>query len=112
MFKWEQALENGSYYEQLVPRGFVKEEDAEPYLGPLDFYTDAFLELGTCRPVGMGLAPIPFTAIIEYSRIYELEDVEEFAYLMRLMDRTFIRLSRAKGNNAANNGNAKDNNKR
>lgn len=118
MFKWQDALTPGDdgrilYYEQLVPRGFVKPEDAEPQLGPLDFYTQAFVELGTCRPAGMGLAPIPFTAIVEYSRIYELEDVEEFAYLMRLMDRTFMRLrSATKGNNASSNGNAKDNDKR
>lgn len=115
MFRWREALENGIYYEQLVPRGFIKPEDAEPYLGPLDFYADAFVELGTCRPAGMGMAPIPFTAIVEYSRIYEIEDAEEFAYLMRLMDRTFMRLNRedqAKGNNASNNGNAQNNNKR
>lgn len=99
------------YYEKLVPDGYVKEEDAEPHLGPLDFYLDAFSELQTCRPVGMGLQPIPFTAIAEYSRIYDIDDVEDFAYLMRLMDRTFLRLKGA-GANASNNGNKTDNNKR
>lgn len=113
-FKWHEALNNGIYYEQLLPRGFIKPEDAEPYLGPLDFYLEAFGELSTCRPGGMELQAIPFTAIIEYSRIYELEDGEDFAYLMRLMDRNFMRLSRAanaKGKNA-NNGNQTNNDKR
>jgi hypothetical protein len=115
MFKWREALNNGIYYEQLLPRGFIKPEDEEPLLGPLDFYTAAFLELGTCRPSGLELTPIPFTAIAEYSRIYELEDVEEFAYLMRSMDRTFMRLSRAesmKGKNATSSASTKDNDKR
>lgn len=115
MFKWREALENNIYYERLLPGGFIKPEDEEPYLGPLDFYADAFSELGTCRPVGMSLAPIPFTAIIEYSTIYELDDVEEFAYVMRLMDRTFMRLSRdeqSKGKNASNTGSPQNNNKR
>lgn len=112
MFKWSEALNNGIYYEQLLPRGFIKPEDAEPYLGPLDFYMDAFGELGTCRPAGLELTAIPFTAIIEYSRIYELDDAEDFAFLMRRMDRTFLRLSGAKGKNASSNGNKKDNDKR
>jgi hypothetical protein len=114
-FKWREALESGIYYERLLPGGFIKPEDAQPYLGPLDFYTEAFTELGTCRPVGMALAPIPFTAIIEYSRLYELDDIEEFAYLMRLMDGTFMRLSRieqSKGDNASRNGNPQNNDKR
>lgn len=57
----------------------------------------------------MGLQSIPFTAIVEYSRIYELDDVEEFAYLIRLMDNTFIEFYLAeqerRGNNNAS-GNA------
>lgn len=117
-FKWADALTPGAdgrvlYYEMLLPRGFVEPKDAEPQVGPLDFYLEAFAELSTCRPSGMELQAIPFTAIVEYSRIYELEDGEEFAYLMRLMDRTFMRLKRGiKGNNASGNGNAKDNDKR
>lgn len=101
------------YYERLVPGGFVRPEDAEPYVGPLDFYLEAFAEISTCRPSGLELQPIPFTAIAEYSKIYELEDSDEFAFLMRLMDRAYLRLSRAdatKGKNATGNGNKKDNN--
>ncbi len=90
-FKYAQELESGIYYQQLLPLGFIKPEDQEPNLDGLDFYVDAFRELSTCRPGGMGLLPIPFTAIVEYSRIYEIEDCDEFAYVIRAMDDTFMR---------------------
>lgn len=40
----------------------------------------------------MGLAPIPFTAIVEYAKIYEVDDFEEFLYLIRVMDNTLINI--------------------
>jgi len=39
----------------------------------LVFYLDAWFDLDTCREVGMGLGPIPWTAIIDYAREYELQ---------------------------------------
>jgi hypothetical protein len=39
---------------------------------------------------------IPFTAIVEYSKIYEIEDFEEFLYLIRRMDAAFIKAHSAK----------------
>jgi len=39
----------------------------------------------------MGIGPIPFTAIAEYAKIYEVEDFEEFLYLIRVMDNQFIK---------------------
>ncbi len=104
-FKWSEQLESGIYHEQLLPRGFIPLDEQEPELGPLDFYLDAFRELSSCRPGGMGLQAIPFTAIAEYSRIYELGDFEDFATVMRLMDNVFIKLYSAqdqRGKNAAN----------
>lgn len=59
----------------------------------LRFYIDAFYELSSCRPFGLTLGPIPFTAILEYSKIFYDGDFEEFLYLMRLMDREYLRLS-------------------
>jgi hypothetical protein len=38
----------------------------------------------------MDLQPIPFTAIVEYSRIYEVGDLQEFLEIIRLMDDTFL----------------------
>lgn len=34
----------------------------------LRIYYEAFLDLSTCRPLGMQEGPIPYTAIVEYFR--------------------------------------------
>jgi hypothetical protein len=88
-FKWREETNTGQYYD-LLNRGFFKDrpDDIEPDVGPLGFYLDAFRELGTCRPGGLDLTPIPFTAIIEYSRIYQIGDSEDFYYIIRLLDDT------------------------
>lgn len=67
----------------------------------------------------MTVGPIPFTAIVEYSRIYELDDFEDFSYIIRRMDSTFLELNAATpadkkedGNKSAStNANPKNNNK-
>jgi hypothetical protein len=96
MYKWRKELETGQYYE-LLRRGYFdkRPEDVEPEIGGLDFYLDAFWELSSCRPGGFDLQPIPFTAIAEYSRIYELGDIDEFAYLIRRLDNLYLSLYRA-----------------
>jgi len=53
------------------------------------------MELSTARQSGMGIGPIPFTAIVEYFKIYELEDFDEFAYIIRRLDNVFMDLSSA-----------------
>ncbi len=40
----------------------------------------------------MGLGAIPFTAIVEYSRVYELGDFDEFFYIIRALDNTFLKI--------------------
>lgn len=42
---------------------------------------------------------IPFTAIVEYARIYEVADIEEFIYLIREMDNEYISLDSSKKEN-------------
>lgn len=74
----------------------IKPEDQNPDLGPFDFYMLAFGELGSCRQIGMAVGPIPFTAIVEYSRLYDVGDFERFLYLIRRMDAEFLRLQMAK----------------
>lgn len=101
-------------YYNLLNRGFVKPEDTEPDIAGFEFYYDAFQELSTSRSIGLGVGPIPFTAIVEYSRIYELEEFEEFAYIIRKMDNAFLELnaqeSNSKENKSANNNANKKNN--
>lgn len=103
--------ETSIYDAQLLPRGFVKPEDQEPGIAGLDFYLDAFRDLGTCRPSGLDLQPIPFTAIVEYSRIYPIDDFDEFAGVVRMMDDCYLQMNREvmekeRGKNGNGTGNA------
>lgn len=100
-----------------MSKGFLKEEDLEPDVEGFEFYNGAFYELGTSRPIGMGVGPIPFTAIVEYFKIYgtqDEDDFDEFLYVMRRMDSTFLLLnaSALKEKQSANtNPDKKNNNK-
>lgn len=47
---------------------------------------DAFRDLGTCRPVGFGLAPIPWTAIHDYAVANGVRDEDRFVRLVRALD--------------------------
>jgi hypothetical protein len=67
-----------------------------PEIGAFNFYIEAFRELSTCRSSGFGLGPIPFTAIVEYSKIYDIEDFDDFLYFIRLMDSKILELERKK----------------
>lgn len=118
-FKWRRELKTGQYYD-LLKRGFIKPDQIEPGTDGFEFYLDAFAELSTSRPGGLDIQSIPFTAIAEYFRIYEIPgDFGEFAYLMRLMDREFIELNNAAQDaerkqgekNGRNNGNPANTNK-
>lgn len=52
----------------------------------LAFAWQAFLELSTDRPVGLGGAgPIPWAAIDRYARRYRLDDVDAFEIFMTLV---------------------------
>lgn len=73
----------------------MKESDLEPHLGEFEFYLEAFKELSSCRSVGMALGPIPFTAVVEYVRYYEIEDVD-FHYLIRRLDDHYLLLQSKK----------------
>lgn len=58
--------------------------------------------------MGFGIGPIPFTAIAEYFRIYELSNFDEFVYLIRRMDSVFLEL-RAEEETSKNSGGPKKN---
>lgn len=110
--KWRKELSSGQYYD-LLNRGFIKPENQEPDITGLGFYIDAFRELSTSRQIGLEAGSIPFTAIVEYSKIYELEDLDEFLHVIRKMDDRFLELSRAvsdKGKNGNNNPDKKNTN--
>ena len=66
--------------------------NAPQLLPGLDFFYIAFLELSTCRDVGMGLGPIPWTAMNAYAERYGLEDDDfaEFTWLLKRLDATYL----------------------
>ena len=80
-----------------MEKNLIREEDVRPDVSPFRFYVNAFSEISTCRN---GMSPqIPFTAIVEYARIYEVEDMEEFIYLIREMDNEYISVDSSKKEN-------------
>ena len=87
--KWGEHLESG-YFQHLAKKGFLKESDYPPDLGPFDYYLEAFRELSTCRPSSMGIAAIPFTSIHDYYILFGVGDFAEFLYIIRLMDKFFM----------------------
>lgn len=65
-----------------------------PVLAPgLELYWEAFMELSSCRSIGMGIGPIPWTAIRAYAAYLGLgdgEDFHRFQTLVRGMDAVYL----------------------
>ncbi len=56
-------------------------------------YLNAFYELCTDRPVGMGgVGAIPFSSIIKFAEVYDFDSEmrDELLYLVRRLDETYI----------------------
>lgn len=86
--KWivEQAARTG----QSIP---ARIRDAPELKFGLELYWEAFLELSTCRGVvDGGVLPIPFTAIVEYAKIFDFdeEQTSDLLYLIRIMDGVYL----------------------
>lgn len=58
-------------------------------------FMNAFHRLSTCRQVGMGLGPIPWTVIGEYARVQELdqEHTDMLYYHVEALDAEFLKWS-------------------
>ena len=52
----------------------------------------------------MGIARIPFTAIYEYAKIYEVDDFDTFNYLIKVMDKKVIELADKESKSKEGNG--------
>lgn len=54
----------------------------------LQFILEAFFDLDSERHHGNGLQRIPWSSIVKYAKLYEIEDqeFEEFQYLIKRMD--------------------------
>jgi hypothetical protein len=56
------------------------------------FHLEAFNELSSSRSVGMGVGPIPTTAILDYARHLRLteRETDDFWFIIRAVDRQFL----------------------
>ena len=80
-----------------MAKGLLREGDEMPEVTHFQFYISAFNELSTSRPVGMEAGYIPFTAILEYFKVYPVASFEDFLYLIRVMDREYMSKQEKKG---------------
>ncbi len=72
--------------------------DAPELLPGLDLYYYAFVDLSTCRSMGFGPGPIPWTAISEYARArgLEREQTDDLFYHIPLLDAAYLEHVHAK----------------
>jgi len=63
-----------------------------------ELYYTGFLELTSCRQVGMDLGPIPLLAILEYCMIngIEGEQLDDFVWMIQRLDQKYLEWSRAR----------------
>lgn len=69
----------------------------------LEWFYDAFTDLSSTRPVGMGVGHIPWTAIDRWAVRNEVdgEDFDDLVYMMREMDAEFFDLQDKKAKRQA-----------
>lgn len=69
-----------------------KIKNAPILLPGLQFYYQAFLDLSTCRPLGMSEGPIPWSALNTYAEREGLtdDDYDRFSSLIRAMDAAYL----------------------
>lgn len=102
--KWGPHYDSG-FYDKLISDGMLEDRDLMPNIKGLEFYMSSFQELGTSRQISMGVGPIPFTAIVEYSKIYDVGEFEEFLYVIRKMDETYLSVVNKEVSSATNKAN-------
>jgi len=92
----------------LLPRLPPRVANAPRLLAHLEIHWLAFKDLSTCRPPAFGgVAPIPFTAVLQYAAFKGLshEQTEELDYFMGRMDDAFMSwYAEREARNARSNG--------
>ncbi len=75
-----------------------KIKNAPNLLTGLELFYAAFFELATCRGVGFGEGPIPWTAIHTYCVDYDIvgEQREDMHLHVRTMDNTYLNYQSSK----------------
>lgn len=75
----------------------------------LEFYWKAFWELSTCRQFGYGEGPIPWLAMMQYARQYEIigEEFDRFVLVLKFMDTEYLKFRHKKTQSKINPGKPK-----
>ena len=62
----------------------------------MELYFIGFLDLTSCRIVGMGLGPIPLITILQYCEVHEIhgEQREDFVWFIQRLDKAYLEWSR------------------
>jgi len=66
--------------------------DAPELMPGLQLYTRAFRELSTCRQIGMGIGPIPWTAVNDWINQNDLtqDQAETLRHHIQAMDQAYL----------------------
>ncbi len=66
----------------------IKALDERPSIAGVEWLWEAWLDLGTCRPIGMDAGPIPWTAVNDYALRYGLttDEMDELWVCVRRLD--------------------------
>jgi hypothetical protein len=84
--KWYKAYADKiEFYNSLVERGAIKEEDRVPDISPFAWIVHAFFDLNTCANHN-GI--IPWNIIHEYAEIKRIEDFDTFLHCIRVIETT------------------------
>lgn len=64
----------------------------------LDLYYEGFLDLTSCRQMGMAIGPIPLLAILEYCVIKDItgQQQADFVWLIQRLDAKYLEWSNKK----------------
>lgn len=77
------------WFEQLAAEGQdVPALDARPTVDGVEWIWDAWIDLGTCRAIGMDIGPVPWTAISAWAQWNGLDgdDFEELTFCVRHLE--------------------------
>ena len=77
-----------------------KIQNAPELMLGLEFYFNAFDDLSSCRGIGFGLGPIPWTAMVQYCEEYDVVDAssqEDFFHYIRELDNVYLAHMAKKG---------------
>jgi len=77
-----------------------KIQNAPQLLDGLDLYYTGFMDLTTCREIGMVEGPISWTNMAGYCKFHNItgEQAEDFLYFVSRMDSTYLKHCAAKVN--------------